>query len=134
MQFRYDFGQKLDLSNFKKQFLFFLNQRKEVTYSVYLFQFKLFIITSYSNSGYILKIKTYELVRDSDDAIIVSNIIYPHNSPKLKGVNVIERLFGPDSPLYTSGCMKIRDPEYLVHEVCEVIKVLHKWKDLKAFL
>lgn len=133
MEFRYDFGKKLDLSRFRKQLLSSLKAERRIDFRIYTNQYQLYLQQAHTEKRktYIMHADLYELVRDSDGEIFTSNRIFPESNPKLKGFSIMQKVFSVEG---YGGIFIIEDPEITVKEIIELIKVLHKWEDLKAFL
>jgi len=132
MEFRYDFGQNLDLSRFKNHLLFVFRKKQIVNFRIYTEQYVLDLDASQNKTIYYMSAEVYENIKDSDGEIFASNRIFPHVNSKLKVFGHIQKIFGYEDGEYC-GVFIIEDPELTVKEVITLIKILHKWKNIKAF-
>ena len=132
MQFRYDFGEKLDLSKLKKQAANYINISSKIEYQFYTKDFKI-IFNIKPDSGLILTtVSVYSLLRDADNEVLHYQNIYFHNDSRFNSFPEIINLFGMysmDSAQFIS-----KSSEEIIDKMCMLIKVMHKINHLKVFL
>jgi hypothetical protein len=131
MKLRYDFGKNLDLSEFRKRFYFYLGS--ETSYSIFLYDFRIDITPSVNEE--FLYVNIYDLIRDMEGDVTLSQIICPLVDNRLKYLDLIKNMF-PDKDKYyaTIDVSLVEGRDKIVKDICNLIKVLHKFSNLKVFL
>lgn len=128
MNFRYDFGEKLDLSKFQKQATHYAKNQSEyiLVMSHFMIWVKFFQVQRVS-------IATYDIIKDPDGNIIQKQAIYLGSDDRFQGFK--------DVQFFTRNCppgfeFEVRFAEYdkIIEQICGLIKIFHKINGLKAFL
>lgn len=133
MLFRYDFGQKLDLTNFRKQATHYISTMSEVTYHLIFpdFRIEIEIITSEAKTSHLATIQFSEITRDSDGEITKATAILPHSDLRFKEIKDITSTFPLD---HYRATINSNNVSKTVDTICMLAKVVHKINNLKAFL
>lgn len=128
MKLRYDFGKSLNLSEFKNRFHLHLGE--EVSYTIFLHDFRVDINPSINNE--FVYVNVYSIVRDVEEDITFAQIICPQHDKRLETLDIIKKMF-PDNGSYY-GEFDLINKDEVVKDVCDLISVLHRISNLKAFL
>jgi hypothetical protein len=133
MEFRYDFGDKLDLSLFKKQGAYYIGIRREVTYNLYLpgYKMRVEIARPDDSNGHMVTVYFYEIKRDSDGEITNEKIIIPLIDTRFKELRDIQDVFVID---HYKAHFDSNSAAMTIEKICKLLKVIHKINNLKAFL
>lgn len=136
MEFRYDFGQKLDLSKFLKQGPYYIGLMREVTYSLYVADFimRVEIARPANHNAHMVTIYFYEIKRDEDGEIISSEMIIPYHDLRFEGLLDIQEKQGLWSIDQYKAHFDSNSAVQTVEKICKILKFIHKINNLKAFL
>ena len=133
MLFRYDFGEKLDLTKFKKQAIHYIGTMRELTYDLVLPNYKLCVeITTPDNvNSHSVLLYFSDIFRDIDKEIIRENIIEPMTDTRFKEMKSIQELFEIDN---FKAYFVSHSTSETVEKLSKLIKLLSKLNNLKVFL
>jgi len=133
MNFRFDFGEKLDFSRFKRQAPHYISLAKPLDYHFYLPHYKMSaeIRSSENNSGHVVLIRFWEIFKDKDGEIIDQRMIYPLNDTRFQEIGDIKSLFGPNKH---EAEFESFNSVNTVERICFLIKILSKINNLKVFI
>jgi hypothetical protein len=133
MNFRYDFGEKLDLSKFKKQALFYISTQTEVVYSLIVSNFRINVTITTPENGNVhqVLISADEQTRDSNGGITCSKVLQLANDIRFKNNKYVIELFQLNeySAVFKSNCVQTT-----VDMLCDLVKLFHKINSLKVFV
>jgi hypothetical protein len=138
MLFRYDFDNKLDLSRFQKQALHYMGTMPEVTYHLFVFDYKMIVdvrkTMPINSKGiepcYLVSLQIFDLKRDQDNEIIESKSILPMNDPRFNEMKDFTQIFSLDHATGDFTCDKV---EIIVEKISKMIKMFNKLNTMKAF-
>lgn len=133
MEFRYDFGEKLDLTRFRKQAIHYMSSMREITYILYLPNYKVIaeITTPDNLPGHLVSIYFSEIIRDSSGTIVSDNAIIPLTDSRFKEIKDIQNLFKID---HYKAYMTSYNSAETVNQICNLLRLVHKINRLKVFL
>ena len=133
MIFRYDFGEKLDLSKFQKQATHYIGRMRQITYHIFVKDYNVVIdiVTPDDSNIHNVRMTLFEIKRDSENEIKNVITIHPYKDLRFKELNSIMDIFPVDSPEANFGGNKVVGT---VEKLCAIIKIIHKINGLKAFL
>jgi len=133
MLYRYDFGEKLDLSRFKKQAPHYINSMREVTYDLFMPDYKMSveISTPDNSTGHIVSLSLYDLDRDDDGDIIRERVIIPLIDTRFREIQPIKDIFKID---HYKAHFDSNSSVDTVEKIAKLLKLLHKINNLKVFL
>jgi len=133
MKFRYDFGEKLDLSRFVKQAPHYINLGREIDFELYVHDFKinLNIATPDRQTAHTVSLFIEEIKRDTDGNIKSSRIVTPLTDTRFQEIQSIQAVF--DSTSYKCH-FNSNSSAATVDKICKILKLLHKINGLKAFI
>lgn len=142
MQLRYDFGEKLDLSKFRKQSLYYIKNVGSVQYQLFLPDYKVTVEIVKATSEISHKqvaLSIYEISRDIAGEIVSVRTLSPMNDTRFKEIKTIQELWepmplGPGLPPSMVAEFVSDDPAIIVNRICDLIKIVHKINSLKVFL
>jgi hypothetical protein len=134
MLFSYTFGEKLDLTRFRKQAIHYMGKMDEATYHLYLPHYKMTVESAKkSNStAHIITITLSDIKRDSDKEITSEWKVVPLLDTRFKDNFDIQNIF--TMPPGYGGIFTTSNTEEAVEIICRVLKYIHKLNHLKAFL
>ena len=133
IEFRYDFGEKLDLSKFAKQAEHYIACWYAISYHIYTQDFIIEASVRPNDSSKTHKVdfSLYELERDSDKSIINKKLLFPLNDTRFSNIEIIIELFAR----YNDQGQIFSDNVFdIIAKLCQLIKAVHKINHLKAFL
>lgn len=133
MIFRYDFGEKLDLSKFQKQAPYYIGRMRQLTYHIFVKDYKIVadISTPDNSNIHNVSMTLFEIKRDNDGEIKSVSTIYPYMDLRFKELHDITNIFTLDSHEAHFGSNNVART---VEELSAIIKIIHKINNLKAFL
>ena len=134
MLFTYTFGEKLDLTEFRKQAAHYLGNMREITYHIYLPHYKMVVeaATIDNSTAHIVTIYMTDIRRDHDGEIIKEENIYPLLDTRFKESKDIQAIF--TLVYYYRGSFVSNSTKESADKLCQLIKLIHKLNHLKAFL
>ena len=137
MNIRYDFADILDLSILRKQMSHYACKIPELRYQLYLndFYISIDILQDALNAGstyHEVSVSMYDLKYESD-AITAKFVVIPSQDMRFNELTLIKSLWDFQN---NSVCaiFKSRDIPDTIEKLCNLIKLVHKIKSLKAFL
>jgi hypothetical protein len=133
MLFPYNFGEKLDLTKFRKQGSYHIGKLAELSYDLYLPFYKIKINIQTEINTHNVDIVLYDIKRDEDGEVIETKMILPLKDVRFKEDKNIQTLFAisiNDSVGYFSS-NSVGDT---INKICQFIKYCHKINGMKAFL
>lgn len=133
MKFRYDFAEKLDLTRFKKQAPHYISLGRESSFEIYVrdFRINVEIATPDNQNAHQVILGIEEIKRDEDGEIITAKIIYPNSDTRFKEIKDIQKIFnGADYKSYFNS----NSSTMTVDNISNVIRIVHKINNLKAFI
>lgn len=133
MLFRYDFGQKLDLSRFEKQAPHYIGTMQELTYHLVVgaYQITAEIATPDGSNSHHVTLWFSEITRDQDGEIINTKIIIPLSDDRFQELSLIKELFNIDN---YKAFITSNDAKSTSETLCRLVKLLHKINGLLVFL
>lgn len=133
MLFRYDFGEKLDLTKFHKQAMHYIGTMRELTYELVLPDYKIHveIVTLDNSNCHAVSLQFSDIFRDSDKEITGDKIVIPLIDTRFKESKIIQELFTIDNYKAYFDSNSTLDT---VDKLSKVIKLVHKINHLKCFL
>jgi len=134
MQFRYDFvGDKLDLSRYTKQAVAYIGAMREVDYSIYFKHYKMRVeIARLANSSeHAVTVYFFEITRDDAGEITGEKVIIPLIDTRFRESNIIKDLWKID---HYKAHFDSSSSAITVERINQVIKLIYKIENLKAFL
>lgn len=133
MKFRYDFGEKLDLSLFTKQATHYIGSMRELTYELFLPDYKMEvqIVTPDNCTGHTVSLSIYDIERDSDGDLTEEQVIIPLIDTRFKENKDIKEVFVIDHYKANFDSNNAADT---TGKICKLLKLIHKINHLKAFL
>jgi hypothetical protein len=140
MLFTYVFGEKLDLSKFRKQATHYISTIPDVTYHLYLpiYKIHLEVSTPHTHNGHLITISIFELTRNEKKEIIRSELIHPLVNSCFQDIKAIQDIWMPaPGTNYVPGsraAFASNSVAESVEKICTVLKIVHKIDHLKAFL
>jgi hypothetical protein len=131
MIFRYDIGEKLDLTNFRKQFAFYVSHKSSIDYYFVLKDFKIVIeIICPTENFHTVNCSLFDIRRE-DNEIVEQKVILPLVDSRFSSFVDIQKLFPAD---HWKATVLSNSVEYSLNLICPVIKIAHKVNNLIAFL
>jgi len=133
MIIRYDFGEKLDLSLFKKQATRQIGMMRRSTYNIFVKDYKIVadISTPDDSTNHQVSLTLFEIKRDTDGEIKTAYTIYPYQDTRFKELRDITNIFPLDQH---EAHFESNNVAKTVDELSSIIKIIHKINSLKAFL
>ena len=133
MQFRYNFGEKLDVSRFKKSAPHYISLAKPVEYDLYLpnYKIRVEVDTPAGTTGHNVLLNFSEIVRDDGGEIIQEHIISPAHDSRFKEFREIKSIFTVND--YKASFTSHSSVE-TVERICSILKILSKINNLKVFI
>jgi hypothetical protein len=133
MLFRYDFGKKLDLSRFKKQAPHYILNMREVTYDLFMPDYKMIveIATPDNCTGHTGSLSLYDIIRDDDGDIVSEHVIVPLIDTRFREIQSIKDIFKID---HYKAHFDSNNATDTVEKICNLLKLIHKINNLKVFL
>jgi len=138
MLFTYTFGEKLDLTRFRKQAAHYMGNMNEINYDLYLPHYKIKIESSTvktkatNSNAHIATISIFDIKRDDDGEIKREEVIFPLLDSRFKESKDIQAVFLINDTY--RGNFISNSTQDTVEKLCCVIKLVHKIDHLKAFL
>lgn len=127
MQFRYDFGEKLDLSKFRKQAKHYSKYQSE-----YLLVLGEFLLIANFESNNRVQLTAFDITKDADGNISKKKFIFLAEDNRFQEFKDV-RYFTENNSAHPFTIEKQVDAE-TIDRICNLIKVFHKVNGLKAFL
>lgn len=133
MLFRYDFGEKLDLTKFIKQATHYIGTMRELAYDLYLSDYKMRVevVTPDNSNSHTVTIFFYEIGRDPDGELVGEKIIIPLIDTRFKELRDIKDVFKIDN---YKAHFDSNSAQFTVEKICKILKILYKINNLKVFL
>lgn len=133
MHFRFDFGEQLDFSRFKRQAPHYISLAKPLDYDFYLPHYKMSanIRASENTSGHIVYIRFWEIFKDADGEMDSQRLILPRNDTRFQEISQIKNLFELNSH---EAEFESFNSINTVEQICFLIKILFKINNLKVFI
>jgi hypothetical protein len=132
MLFRYDFTLPLDLQRFKKQATHYIGQMREVSYDLFLPEYKLAVeIVGMDNSNsHRMSFWIFEIKRDEEGYIIKDNVIVPLLDDRFKEIKDVQELWiNHDYKAHIESNSVVKT----VSQICSILKLISKINRLKVF-
>lgn len=136
MEFRYDFGEKLDLTRFRKQARHYIGRMREIVYNCYLADYKVVaeiatLDDRASTSRHRVTAYFMEVIRNPDGTIQDQKAILPLTDTRFREIKIIQDIFPADG---YKTFFDSNDPQEIVDKLCNLISLVHKINHLKAFI
>lgn len=123
MHLRYDLKNKLDLSNFEKQALFFLN-KEDCTFSFYLNEFAIlfdvYLNKKEGSSEFNVEASISELNKD-ENSTTTYRTVDPNQDPRFNGISLVTEIF-----VGTKGIKPIKTKQEVLEFIYLMIKIINK--------
>lgn len=130
--FRYDFGEKLDLTKFKKQALYYIGTSSEIRYQFYLKNYLMLAdIGVHTNNSHKVKIQIKEIFRDQDKEIENNSLIYPLRDTRFSSLSNIKEIYLNDDSFAEFISNNVI---FTINKIVSLLVVIHKINDLKIFI
>lgn len=137
MIFRYDFGEKLDLSRFRKQAGSYIKRfqfhsvESPLEFHFYTTDFKIVLETEPTAEGLFKnKLSFFSIKRDADGQVKTTVALFPIGDSRFDSFKDVQSLFVQ----YSNKTEFTSSIEDTVEISCTFIKIVHKINHLKAFL
>jgi hypothetical protein len=126
-------GEKLDLSKFRKQATHYIDLMREITYHVYLPNYKVIveIVLAEKTTKHLVTMWIVEIFLDQDKEIKNEKVILPLNDMRFKENKDIQSIFEMDNYKAYFNSSSAADT---TDKICRIVKLVHKINHLKAFL
>lgn len=135
MKFRYDFGQKIDLTRFRKQSLHYIKAHSENNWEFYISSYRVFFTSQhYGNNVYQFGLELQELKKDEDGNISESINVRPMQNTKFKEAKCFLIFYDPSNKYEVVSSIVSPDIEYIIDSLIDLLKYISKIENLKAFL
>lgn len=135
MNFRYDFGQKIDLTKFRKQALHYIKASSENSWEFYISDYRIcFTSVRIANESYTFQLEIQELKRDGDGNISDRINVRPMTNTKFMDAQCFHVFFDPNNKYQITSSIDSSDVEFIVDSLITAIKYLFKIEKLKVFL
>jgi hypothetical protein len=131
MLFRYDFGEKIDLSKFKKQVPYFISKSDVTSFDIYFKDYSIKFEIFYDHILYKIITDIYLLNKDIDGKIINHEIIFPLEDYKFMNFKEIKEFFLPTAYRSVKNFSDIKE---MVDKIAAIIRIIHCVNNLKTFL
>ena len=133
MLYRYDFSEKLDLSRFKKQAPHYISNMREVTYDLFMPDYKMVVEVATPDGcvGHTVSLSIYDIDRDEDGDIIRERVIVPLIDTRFREIQPIKDIFKID---HYKAHFDSNSSVDTVEKITKLLKLLHKINNLKVFL
>lgn len=135
MYLRYDFGEKLDLSKFKKQASYYSKNLDRVTYQLFLQDYKI-TVEMHKLEGCLttrsVNIAIYDIERDKDGEVMCVSALFPITDSRFKEIKIIQEIW--ESNTGALAYFNIDTSTDIIQNICDLIKIVHKINKLKAFI
>lgn len=132
MIFRYDFGKNLDLSRFRKQSTYYIGKLPTLNYHLFVGNYKMIadINVIEEQNLHNVTIAIFDITKDNEGQVKDSNTIVPLMDTRFKEIKEIISIFPNDY----MGEFSSDNSEFTSNKLCQLIKILHKIDNLKAFI
>jgi|SRR5579885_750505 len=132
MLFRIDVDNKLDLSRFRKHATAYIGGMEELNYDIFLKDYKIVVRVNQveGKSVQMVTISVFEKVRVQGE-IVKYMILVPATDSRFQEVKLIHEMFEEGA---TQSELESTNAEETADKICQLIKVIHKINNLKAFL
>jgi hypothetical protein len=133
MQIRIEINEKLDLSKFRKQATHYLGQMRELSYHFYLPDYRVTVesVSPDDTTSHLITLWIEEIQRNSDYEITTCKTIIPIIDTRFKESKIIQELFPYD---HYRCSFQSNNTSDTVDKICQVVKLVYKINNLKAFL
>ena len=130
---RFDFGEKLDLTYFRKYVLYNLKKfpEKEHEYELFTKLFKISFSTNPKDSFFV-RIIIKDIERDADGEIIKYKNIFPCSDYRFSSFKEFKVIF--DNPYSCEATPSLKGEKDIVDKICFVIKAVHKINYLMPYI
>jgi hypothetical protein len=134
MLFRYDFGEKLDLTKFEIQSKHYIGQIRQLQYHLVLPHYKLIIDidTPDDTTSHIVTSKITALKRDKDGEIESEIHITPANDVRFQDFKIIKTVW--NNPFNVDGGWYSNSAAFTTDRIISILKIVHKINNLRAFI
>lgn len=130
MLFNFYFNENLDFTQFKRQAMHYVNIAPDITYHLFLKNYKLVCGIKKTNVSYKITFSILEIKRDSDQDIVGGAFVIPLSDIKFKEIKDIANSFSPDE---CAGEYKAENLISAVEFMCRTVKMLNKINKLNVF-
>ena len=130
MLFNFYFNESLDFTQFRRQALHYLNISKNITYHLFLKNYKLVCEIEKLNSFFKVQFSIVQILRDNDQDIVDGSFVIPLSDIKFKDLRDIVNSFSSDNSV---GEFKAADVIVAVDFMCRTLKMLNKINKLNVF-
>lgn len=133
MQIRIEISEKLDLSKFRKQAAHYLGQMRELSYHFYLPDYRVIVesVSPDDNTAHLVTLWIEEIKRSADYEITTCKTVVPAIDVRFKESKIIQELFPND---HYKSSFQSNNTSDTVNKICQVVKLVFKINNLKAFL
>jgi hypothetical protein len=133
MLFRYEFGDKLDLSVFRKQATAYISAFRELSYHLVFpdFRIEVEIVSPDDSNAHLATLHFSAIKKDADGNVIEAHAIFPRSDLRFKEIKVINDTFPLD---HYKTTIESHNVSKTVDTMCQLAKIVHKINHLKAFL
>jgi hypothetical protein len=136
MIFRYDFGKKIDTTQFAKQAKHYIYAETENNWEFNFPDYRLHIKTSNRVKKFILvSTNLVDLIKDDNGIVIDVKTIYVLNDSRFNTFKVFDKFYVTKTALMQpEGAMGTDDIDECIQSIADFLKILSKINNLKAFL
>lgn len=133
MLFTYDFAEKIDLSRFKKQAPHYIANMREVTYNLFLKDYKMVVEVATPDNcrGHIASLHLFQVKRDKEGEIIDETVIVPLLDTRFKELKCFQEIYKIDS---YKAHFDSNSAAETINKICTLLKIINKINNLKVFL
>lgn len=134
MLFRYDFGEKLDITKFNVQARHYIGQIRQIEYHLVLSHYKLVvnIDTPDGITSHLVTVKLSSLNRDKDNEIESEQTIYPLADARFQDLKIFQEIWADRYRLV--GGWASNSSATTVDKIIVLLKIVHKINNLRAFI
>lgn len=136
MNFRYDFGEKINTEQFAKQAKHYIYAETENNWEFNFPNYRLYVKTSNRIKKFI-SVTTHllDLVKDDDGVVTKAKTIYVIKDSRFNTFKVFDKFYLTKTALTQSeGSMGTDDIEECIQSIVDLLTILSKINNLKAFL
>lgn len=135
MKFRYDFGQKIDLTKFRKQALHYIKAHSENKWEFHISIYRVFFASVHrGNKMYRFELELQEFEKDNNGDISKCINVRPGLDTKFNEVKCFHVFYDPNNKYQIVGSTNSLDIELIIDSLIYILKYISKVENLKAFL
>lgn len=136
MNYRYDFGEKLDVAKLQAHISFYIRYEMDMSYELFTKSYKIVVSISgmAEHKSHQVSITLHDIKRDDFGTIISVKGINPSLDTRFKEIKIVKDLFDlPNTFLAKAHFNSTKELE-TASKIIELLKIIHKIDNLKVFL